>query len=428
MFTKLKKLNPWLWVPLAIGLIIRLAVLFFYGPGLSLNSDDYFYIDSAKHLLAEGELVYVNHEEPTVHIMPGLPMLVAAVFFIFGTGTFGLAAAKVVMILIGCLSIAGIYKIGERLFSPVAGSIAALITALYLPMVVTDNLIATESPTTAAFIFFVYFSMRLADTHSMKDFFWVIGLYLFMLYFRPTVALFPFFLLIYLMLKKYSFKLGLKQFGIAVILLLVVMGPWWFRNYVAYDAFIPLSGGAGNPTLLGTYQGHGYKYGPPMAEVVLSIEEEYPDSTRYEQNQYQMEVAKERIQTMWEHNPDWFIQTYTTSKLRIQWEDPFYWIEVFGVSIEEMKIIFRVLFWTSLVSFLLVFAFNKGTRREFFFISLFILYFTVMNNLYLAYPRYNQPLLPFLFLGTGGFVHMIVRPWWTRRTRQRYKESPASGE
>ena len=428
MFTKLQQLTPWLWIPLAIGLIIRLAVLFVYGPGLSLISDDYFYIDSAKHLLAEGELVYVNHEEPTVHIMPGLPMLVAAVFFVFGTGTVGLAAAKLVMILIGCLSIVGIYKIGERLFSPIAGSIAALVTALYLPMVVTDNLIATESPTTAAFIFFVYFSLRLADTHSMKDFYWVIGLYLFMLYFRPTVTLFPFILLVYLVLKKYPFKLALKQLSIAAILLLVVMAPWWFRNYVAYDEFIPLSGGAGNPTLLGTYQGHGYKYGPPMPEVVLSIEEQYPDSTRYEQNQYQMEVAKERIRTMWEHNPYWFIQTYTNSKLRIQWGNPFYWIEVFGVSIEEMKIIFRVLFWTSLVSFLLALAFHKGTRKEMFFISLFILYFTLMNNLYLAYPRYNQPLLPFLFLGIGGFVHLLVRLIKTRTARDRYKESSVSEE
>lgn len=408
MITKITKLNLWLWIPLAIGFILRLAILIYYGPGLSLNSDDYFYIDSAKFLLEEGKLVYVDHTEPTVHIMPGLPFLVASVFFFFGTGTVGLAAAKMLMILIGCLSIFGIYKIGERLFSPLVGSIAALILALYVPIAVTDNLIATESPVTAAFIFFVYFSLRLADTHSMKDFYWVIGLYLFMLMFRPTIALFPVILLVYLVLKKYPVKIALKQFGIAAVLLLLVMGPWWARNYIAYDAFIPLSGGAGNPTLLGTYQGNGYKYGPPFDVVVQQLVDEHPEASRYEQNIYQMEVAKERIEMMREHNSDWFWETYTTAKLRIQWEDPFYWLQVLSIEKETMRSAYLVLFWTGLASLLLMFAVKARIWKEWLFIILFILYFTVMNNLYLAYPRYNQPLLPYFFLAIGGMVHVLV--------------------
>ena len=408
MFTKVKSLNPWLWIPVLAGLFMRLAILVYYGPGLSLNSDDYFYIDSAKHLLAEGKLVYVDHTEPTVHIMPGLSFLVAGVFLFFGTATTGMIAAKLLMIVFGCVSIFGIYKIGERLFSPLAGSIAAMVLALYVPIAVSDNIIATEAPTTAAFILFVYFSLKLADDHSMKNFYWVIGLYLFMVMFRPTIALFPLILLVFLALKKYPVKIALKQFGIAAALLLLVLGPWWARNYVAYDAFIPLSGGAGNPMLLGTYQGHGYKYGPSSRVVVSELVEKYPDASRYEQNIYQMEVAKERIETMREHNPEWLKETYTTEKFEAQWKAPFYWIEVFGIPAEQMRSAYLILLWAGVASFLLTLAFKLKRWREMFFILLFFAYFTLMNNIYFAYPRYNQPLMPLLFLMLGGSAHVLA--------------------
>jgi 4-amino-4-deoxy-L-arabinose transferase-like glycosyltransferase len=407
MFTKIKSLSPWLWVPVLVGFALRLAILIHYGPDLNLNSDDVFYLDSAKVLLTEGKLVYVDHTEPTVHIMPGLPFLVAGVFFFFGTGTAGLTAAKVVMILLGCISIAGVYKIGERLFSPLAGSIAAMILALYVPIAVSDNLIATEAPTTAAFVLFVYFSLRLGDTYSMKDFYWVIGTYLFMIMFRPTVALFPVLLLVYLAFKAYPVKIAFKQFAIAAALLLVVLGPWWARNYIVYDAFIPLSGGAGNPMLLGTYQAHGYKYGPTSREVIAELVEKYPEASRFQQNIYQMEAAKERIERMREHNPEWLKETYTTKKFEIQWKAPFYWIEVFSITAEKVRAAYQVLIWAGVASFFMLLALKLNRWRELFYLFLFFAYFTVMNNVYFAYPRYNQPLMPFVFLFIGGAFHLF---------------------
>ncbi|WP_088007134.1 glycosyltransferase family 39 protein [Indiicoccus explosivorum] len=408
------KVNGWLLAPLLIGLVIRLALLAEYGLGLSLNSDDVGYIRSAIHLLEHGELTYFDPTELTVHIMPGIAVLIAGVFLFFGTGDLGLYAVKIVMILFGLLSIAGIYKLGERLLSRMAGGIGALITALYLPLVITDNLVLTEAPFTAALIWFIYFAVRLADSHRNADFYWVIGLYLFMIMFRPTIALAPFLLLIYFLLKKYPLKTALKQFGIAVILLLVVLGPWWIRNYIVYDEFIPLSGGAGNPMLLGTYQGHGYKYGEPLDVVLERIRSEHPDASRYELNQYQLEAAKERMAVMWAHNKAWFIDTYTRQKFMEQWKTPFYWHEVFGVSREMMKAIYLVLLAAGAFSLLALFFAVRARWRELLFISLFFVYFTVLNNIYFAYNRYNQPLLPLLFLAIGGFVYYVL---YGRKTR-----------
>ncbi|OMP66647.1 ArnT family glycosyltransferase [Domibacillus epiphyticus] len=411
----LKKQNWWLWAPIGIGLAVRLLFLYVYGPEFTLDSDDRGYLKSARFLLEEGRLIYVHEDEPTVHIMPGLPFLLASVFFIFGSGAGGLFVAKIVMIFFGCLVIAGVYKLGEILFSKAAGSAAALLTALYIPQIVTDNLTLTEAPFTAAFIWFIYFSIKLAHTHRQADFYWVIGLYLFMLMFRPTIALVPFLLLGYFVLTKYPLRKALKQFIVAFILLLVVLGPWWIRNYMAFDEFIPLSGGAGNPMLLGTYQGHGHKYGPPADDIILELEEAHPEATRYVQNQYQMEAAKERISVMWNHNRDWFIDTYTWIKLRIQWEAPFYWFEAFHISSEMMRIMYLVLFWTGLVSFIGVFAYKYALWKEGLLLSSFFIYFSVLNNIFFAYPRYNQPLLPLLFLTMGGLVYVLQK---RKRRRQ----------
>lgn len=47
----------------------------------------------------------------------------------------------------------------------------------------------------------------------------------------------------------------MKQAIISIGIGLIVLGPWWARNYIQFDKFIPLTAGAGNPLLLGTYQG-----------------------------------------------------------------------------------------------------------------------------------------------------------------------------
>jgi len=62
-------------------------------------------------------------------------------------------------------------------------------------------------------------------------------------------------------MAKYGIKKLLKQGLIIACVLLCFIVPWSIRNYIHYDAFIPLTYGAGNPMLLGTYQGVGLPCG-----------------------------------------------------------------------------------------------------------------------------------------------------------------------
>ncbi|REB08543.1 hypothetical protein DVB69_05235 [Sporosarcina sp. BI001-red] len=398
-----------LLVILLIGLTLRLAVLFTKGPWLSLMSDDRGYMNSALAFLSGHGITYTYIDEPTVHILPGITLLLAP-FFVFGQTGVSMTLIKLMMILFGLLSIILTYAIGQFLFNRYAGWIGAFLLAIYIPQILTDNLVLTEAPFTALFLGFIYFSIRLAHDPRMSWFYWVISLYLTMLYFRPTLALLPIPLLIYFILKKYPLKLALKQFGIAAILLILVMSPWWIRNYVHYHEFIPLSGGAGNPMLLGTYQGHGYKYGPSYNEVMDGIEKSMKDSWHYDRQQAQKDVALERMKRMYADNPKQFLYTYTISKTVAQWSQPFYWIKILGVPLDTMKQLYNksigMLFLLSVIAF---FVFPKR-RTEWIFVGLIIGYLTVLNDIFFAYPRYNQPLLPLLFIfAAAGGIGLLQR-------------------
>ncbi|WPZ18114.1 glycosyltransferase family 39 protein [Geobacillus subterraneus] len=396
------------WFVVLLAFTLRLFALWTYGLHLTLGSDDMGYVRSAKQLLETGMLTYHRPDEPTVHIMPGMPLLLAALFFVFGTGDVGLYAAKLVMIAFGTGSVYLIYLLGNDLGRPWAGVTTALGTALFIPLIETDNLTLTEAPFLFGFLLFIRFAIRLGRHRHRADFYKLLAAYLFCLFFRPTIALVPFALLAYFLLIRYPLRLAIKQAAIAAVLVVLALSPWWVRNYMHYGEFIPLTGSSGDPLLLGTYQGYGYRYGPSYKEVVNTIETQHPTMTHYEKEKVKKAIAIERIKTWYRANPKQWWESYTIKKAKTQWEQPFYWIEIFGVSKQEMTAWHQRIIRLAFASALFALFTLKRQRRELLFFLLLIAYFTALNNVFFAYPRYNLPLMPILFLWIGLFLSSIA--------------------
>ena len=89
-------------------------------------------------------------------------------YFIFGNGSEGLFVAKLIIILLGVLSILLTYKIGTYLLNSAAGLIGAFLLAVYPPEIVMENLTLTEGPFLFLSLGLVYWSLKLADTHKTK--------------------------------------------------------------------------------------------------------------------------------------------------------------------------------------------------------------------------------------------------------------------
>lgn len=406
---------------LALALFLRVLALYIYGLDLTLNSDDVGYTRSARVLLETGMLMYHQVGEPTVHIMPGQSVLLAGVFAIFGSDTIGLYAARIVITFFGLISILFVYLIAKYIFNKWTGIFAAFLLAIFVPQIVTDNLLLTESPYMAGFYIMVYFSLRLPYEKKMSHFYFVILAYLFCVMFRPTIALYPIVLLVYLLIKKYPYKLMIKQFLIALGILLLVLGPWWIRNYIHYHEFIPLSGGTGNPSLLGTYQGDGYRYGDSYDNVLKEIQDENPGINAYEYMEIQKEYAIERIKSWFDQNPLSFIKSYTIDKTIHQWISEFYWVEIFNFSNDLIQKIHKLIMLVGFISLIIVpFIFRKRFLMYAFLVAL-LAYFTLLNNAFFAFDRYNQPLMAIWFIFIGAVLSNLFH-----RIKKRRRTSPLS--
>ncbi|RDY71731.1 hypothetical protein DXT76_06970 [Halobacillus trueperi] len=399
--------NHFIWVIVGLALAIRLTALFNYGLSLFLNSDDAGYISSAVTFLETGMLTYHDPAHPTVHIMPGQTVLLAGVFFFLGHGDVGIYAAKTLFILLGTLNVYLVYCLGKYIANIKVGLIAAFFLAIFVPQVLTDNLLLTETPFMTCLLGLIYFSIKLANEKKMSQFFLVMLFYVSAIMFKATIALYPFVLLIYLITKKYPFKLAVKQALIAIGILLITLGPWWVRNYIHYDEFIPLTGGSGNPLLLGTYQGHGYNIGEPYEKVKQDIKDMDTEHA-YERLSLQKEAAIERIKTWWEEDPRLFLKSYIEFKTVHQWETQFYWIEIFNISKELINKIQVWIMYLGLASLTVFFMLREG-KREYMFLLLLILYTTTLNNIFFSYDRYNQPFMFIIFLFVAGFLTTSIQ-------------------
>lgn len=400
-----------------IGFFIRLFVLIYYGP-LSLDSDDRGYVGSARRLLETGLLTYHYHDVPTIHIMPGQPLLLAALFWLTPTSdaVIEIYVAKIFFILLGTVNIYLVYLI-SRLFVPNKTAwIPPLLLALYIPQILTDQLFITETPFLFLLLLLVYFSIKLGQQPmNWRYFFGVILSYLGALMFKATIALYPFVLLIYFILIRYPWKQAVKQFGVALLLLILVLGPWWYRNYVQFDAFIPLTAGAGNPLLLGTYQGGGDIFYPTYDDVIEQINEENQEIIEQQHliMEKQEEVAKQRMSKLWTENPQQFLENYVLYKTHKQWSEQFYWIEIFGLSQETINRLYNPLVPLGVISMLVGIITYKQRRKELLLLSGIIVLNTVLNSIFFAFGRYNQPFMFIWFIAIAVAITQGAR-WWRK--------------
>ncbi|HBS43780.1 MAG TPA: 4-amino-4-deoxy-L-arabinose transferase [Paenibacillus sp.] len=391
-----------------VAFVARILVLLNYGYGLSLNSDDMGYWKSAINLISSGKLTYHDPNELTTHIMPGMPILLASIILIFGKGSIGMTAAKIFMILCGVLSVFMVALIAKCLTrNEYVSLLSAFSLALYIPQLVTDNLLLTESPYTASLLLMVYYSLVLAEKKKIKHLILLTVFYLISVYLRPAVALYPLVFAVYFLLKKYPVKMLLKHGGIAAIIIIVFLAPWWIRNYVEFNKFIPLSSGVGNPLLLGSFQGVGYPDTISLDDTINDIEQHNKITSWYERFELQEKVAKQRLVEWYDKNPMDFLYSHIVLKPKIMWDYAFYWIPIFDIKSNLVHTSHLIILLCSSVGIIYSMLRNKENKLEVFYLFASILYFTYVYSMFFAFNRYNITLMPFVFIGFSIFIYKV---------------------
>ena len=407
-----------------LGLLFleRIAFFLYLGPTALANADDVGYVGSAIHFAKTGSLT-VWTTEPTAGIMPGTTILVGTLVRLLGEGAAFMAATKLIWICLGTMTAWFLYR-AARLFVPEPYALLAAACLLMPNRAWIDNLICTETPYLAFFCMNLYYMLRMRWDKSLSCSVWYGVSFVLALLFRANILVMPVFGLAYLILcRNHSWKEILGRTAVCVGIALIFLIPWTIRNALLFDEFIPITDGAGDPTLKGSYQGDTCPADDELdyeTNVYSVVREKY---SRYfgedgeiltdaYQNHFRsvekLAKAKYRMKEWFSRDPGGFLRANLFNKPVNMLNWVYYW----GPYQEQIESFTKLM---SRVNLLLcagggILALLRKQKRE---IILFLsaLYFT---NIYLislsfAVERYAALLMPLRYLIAAIGLYVMVR-------------------
>jgi len=368
-----------------VSLITRIALIFIYGNNLHIGSDDLNYVKSAVALVKRGIFTFHNYNEPTVFVMPLYPFFLATVFIIFGYGFSGMQAVRLIQALFSCITIYFAFRISKKLFNRKTGLIAALLTSFYPPNIVTPGYILTETLFTMLLYILLYYSLEYAQNPSIPGFMILGIIWVAATLCRPTAALYPILLFFYMLVRFRTKVKDMMVLGLAMVIpFILIIAPWWVRNYREYNEFIPLASSSGNPMLQGTYVD--YK---PTPENIVYYE---LGENAFETDKIEVKVAKERIMNEFKKDFWGYLKWFTLGKTKHFWLSTFYWKPFLGIS-TEFAVAYHFFLLLGFTGIIVLFL--KDFAKYILPVSL-VLYFNAVHCLYMAFYRYAYPLMPVL--------------------------------
>lgn len=404
------KNNYTLLIIVLFYLIISILAVKELGFDYTINSDDLSYINSGITFFKEG--IITMHGVVSAQIMPGLTFLIAFFCLFFGTSSILIVSLKIFYIIMFLITIIYLYKTIRLYTNQYVASICSL--ALLTPdFIWTNNLILTETPYILFQTMLIYYSLKLVKDNSWKSYIMIVISYVCALFIRPTIALYPLFLFIYLLLNKYDFKKMIIQGLIALSILLCLLIPWTIRNYKQFNSFIPLTYGMGNPLLLGTYQGYNYPldeeldYNVVYEKMKVNLENEDLKLARYYSLEYDGMKAKYRMQEWWNKDKISMLKSYLIFKPKILLVTTFYWENIFNIS-ENLIILFHkveLFICTILCLFML---YTKKYFKELILLLGFYIFNILLYSYSFAYGRYALGLYPIRFVIIGLGIKVVI--------------------
>lgn len=409
---KFIKENYLICLILLASLILHILAINDLGFNYTINSDDASYVNSGITFLETGKITM--HGVISAQIMPGMTFLIAFMALIFGTSSALMIALKILWLIMGIATIFIVYK-SIRLYTNQFFAAIPCLFFLAIDYVWMDNLILTETPYLLLFSLLIYHTLKISIKPSNKDYVLIVIYYILAVFIRPNIGIYPIFLFIFLILKKYDFKLLLKQCVIAGVILIITLTPWIYRNYKVFDSFIPLTYGIGNPLLLGTYQGVGYPLDeeldyktnvddkiPEKMKYYLENKEEKDYLTKYYSLEYDGMIAKYRMQQWWEKDKTSMLKSYFFYKPYEMIYSYFYWDDVLGIDSKLIVLTRRI----DIILFIfssLVILIDRKRIKEWLFLMLVYGSQIILYSYTFAFSRYAITMffIRYIVIGIG---------------------------
>ncbi len=428
----------------------RLLVFRELGYDYMIPADDMAYVEAGYYFIQTG-VISVWGPHPTAMIMPGMPVVTGLMSLLFPLEAELIIALKMLWIVMGVMTAAVVYRSVSVFASKWAGLYAA--AHFLIPnMAWMNHLILTETPYFLFFTLTVYYTLCMGKENRKSFFTGYIISYMCALMFRANIIYMPIFTAGYLLLKNKDGKLLLRRGIVLSTVLLLFVVPWTVRNYIKFDAFIPLTYGAGEPLLLGTYEGEGYpededldyksnvrdvmyaryaRYYKDEAEPwegeIDSYTEKYdPDglvkNLDHAQYLYMQECrlkAQYRMRVWWEENPLSFLRSFLEIKPHLMLNWVWAWECVLGVPYEALHRLSQ-LNCVFCAGTIMLSAALKKYRKEILFLTVFFIVSVYIYALAFVTDRYQSALLPIRYIMSGFGAELLAVGFhkWKERLRK----------
>lgn len=191
--------------------------------------------------------------QPASNYSPGLPLFAASLYKL--SGDVHQRFARIVLALLGALSVLFTYLIGRRLSSPGAGLIGAFAVAIYPAFLEYQGMLMSEPLAAALLSGSVLAILWAADRRNRSAWLLPGALLGATAMVRPEYLAVAFVLALVVFTRhaRANWRLSLAQAAILLAGAAVVLAPWTIRNALALDRFVPISTGGGQVLFAGTY-------------------------------------------------------------------------------------------------------------------------------------------------------------------------------
>jgi 4-amino-4-deoxy-L-arabinose transferase-like glycosyltransferase len=367
------------------------------------DNDDVKYVRSAYTLLQTGKFTYNDPNKESVYIMPGIVTVLLPFVKVFGMQG-AVMPFRILGALLQTFSMYMIFLITRKIFGKGTALIALLISAIYIPNIYVTTLVLTETIFMFFFMLLVLFTIHAVEEKQMK--YYIIGgaLWAVCALFRPAIAAFPALIFVMWLVKRYTIKEMLKYASITILVFVLVMSPWWLRNYVTFNQFIPFTLSTGNPSLQGVFINDKVDF-----DLINKIK---PAGLNYgndeiTNNYVEKTFAKLVFDYNLKHDTWNYLNWLTIGKTVNNFLPPFLCIDLFGI---KYKVVMGFHIAILLVAFLglLLMAFKRRLNGWGLFCFLIPVYYDLVHLPFLPFSRYLYPAIPFIIMCCAYFLYVIL--------------------
>jgi len=395
-----------IWWVLSLAAVIRIAALL--DTGILYDGGGFIdvvrFTESARVLAESGRFSFAG-VSASAYQMPGWPALLAVFSAITGSVFAEQLLVKGSLILMSLGSIYLVYLLGRRVGGTTAGLIAALALTVSMPQIYTGTLPLSENPFMFLLLLMTYLLIRLVDEPSWATFAWLLAVFMMAVYVRQTALGFLAPALIYLLVRRYQWRLLWRQMVVVVLVIVVALSPWWVRNYRVFDRFVPFTSFGGAPFFEGTFQ----RFEPYGTGSFVAMEDVLNQAgpSEPERSDALVVAGRARLAQRWGEDPLGVLVTYAVMKPAAAWLMPFYWDKVFGIS-GYWVLRLHALAMAVGLGLLVALSIRSRARNEFLLFLCNVAVITVGAGYYLGLSRYVYPYVPFVLIACAYPVAFLL--------------------